>query len=259
MADEIVAALEVAKDEPVVEATKQEEKPAETPRVYTQEELDRIVAKSKKNARYQTRKEIEAYYKGREESQPKIEPKKEEVPARDSFNSYEEYLEAKADYIGRKAAREERDRLEKENKEKQASEELTKKSEAFRERAKEKYPDLDERLEDIADIQMSQSVLQAIAESDFGPDILSNLADNPKECERIAALSPSAAIREIDKLEARFETAKPEPKKTVSKAPAPINPGGGTGSPTDDNPSDSDSIEEWMRKERARGRKKTST
>jgi hypothetical protein len=228
------------------------------PRTYTQEDLDRITAKvkrtAKKNATEHTRKEVEAYYKGLGSSSKPEAKEEDKPPERTQFDSYEEFLDAKADYRGRKAGEKESIRLDHKNQENKIVEEHQKIFSNFQTNLREKYPDIDDRIETISDITMPEIVLQAIAESDVGPDILSHFSDNPKECERIAAFSPSKAVREIGKLEARFEV-KTEPKKTPSKAPIPINPGGG-GSPSNDTPSDSDDINEWMRKENARDRKK---
>ena len=228
--------------------------PVKETKTYTQEDLDRIAAKIKKNARYQARKEVEAFYKGRD-SRPEVKEVKQEdkPPERAQFENYEDFLEAKADYVGRKAVREERAKSEQEHLTNKSVEAKQTVFNNFQNKVKEKYPDMEERIEAISEISMSDSVLQAIAESDVGPDILNHFANNPKDCERIAALSPSSAIRELGKLEARLES-KPEPKKTPSKAPTPINPGGG-GSPSDDTPKDTDSIEDWIRKERSRERK----
>ena len=226
------------------------------PKTYTQEDLDRIVNKVKKNARYQTKKEVEAFYQGRD-SRPEPKPQtptEDRPPERSDFASYEEFLEAKAVHSGGKAAAERIAKERSEAKTREAAEASSKTLNAFQSKVQEKYPDIEDRLEAISDIEMPAGALQAIAESDLGPDILSHLADNPKECQRIAALSPLAAIREIGKLESKLE-AKPEPKKTTSKAPTPINPGGG-GSPVDDTPQDTDTMDEWIRKERARERKR---
>lgn len=257
--EEVVATPEVT---PIVPAVPPEVPPVaadvkvET-KTYTQEDLDRIVNKVKKNARYQTKKEIEAYYQGRDSRpEPKEAPassREVKPPERANFDSYEEFLEAKAAFSGSHAAEERIKAREQESADKRTTETRNKTLTEFQKKVSEKYPDIEERLENIADIVIHAGALEAIADSDVGPDILNHLADNPKECERIASLSPIAAIREIGRIEAKLE-AKPEPKKTASKAPAPITPGGG-GSPSDDTPKDTDTIDEWMRKERARERK----
>lgn len=250
------------------------EKPAEEPkaRVYTQEEMDRITAKVKKNAAYRARKEAEAYYKGLNQGaslgKPAEAPKpqEEKEPVRGDFDSYEEFLAAKAAHVGTKAAREDRAKSEAESKARAAAEASAKAFETFQAKTREKFPDLEDRLESIGHIVMPEGMGPAITRSPLGPDILDHFARNPKDCERIAALESSDAIREIGKLEARLEGAKPADKtatdskppiKPASKAPDPIKPGGGAAA-VDDTPKDSDPIDDWMRKERARERKKHS-
>ena len=69
---------------------------------YTQADLDRIVAKVKKNERYRTKKEVEAFYQGRESvapakpAEPAAPAAEDKPPVRDQFGSYEEFLDAKA-------------------------------------------------------------------------------------------------------------------------------------------------------------------
>lgn len=273
MAEEVTEAPAPTEAEPVKAAAPdtppeapEVEKPA--PKTYSQEEFDRIVAKVRKNERYRTKREIEAYYQGRDSaSKSPIAPAKpaeeEKAPSREQFDSYEAFIDAKAEYVGRKAAREERAKAEKEATERTEAQKAERTAQAFHEKVREKFPDLEERAEDVAHIQMPPGMGQAIAESDLGPEILNHLVSDPKELERISALSPSAAIREIGKLEARLEAKDPKPApekppvvKKVSAAPEPIKPGGGPASPGDDKPSDKDSIDDWMRKENARMRKR---
>ena len=207
-------------------------------RTYTQTELDKILNKVKKNERYRTRKEVEAFYQGRESAVPKpaAEPAKpveaDKPPTREQFESYEAFLDAKAEFTGKKAAHEYRQKAEAEQKQKAAQEAQTERLKSFQTKVNEKYPDLAERAESISHIKMPEGMGEAISESDFGPDILNHFVENSKDFERIAALSPSAAIREIGRLEARLEgAAKPESIPEVKKpsaAPAPLKPVGGT-------------------------------
>ena len=245
---------------------KEGEAPAE--RNYSQAELDRIISKVKKNTRYSTRREIEAYYQGRGEAvprgavsvptrEPQQQPAEDKPPTREQYDSYETYIEEKAGYQGRKAAREYREQAEQESRQRRAQEEDARVFQGFNAKVRERFPDLEERAAEVAHIQMPPGMGRAIAESDIGPEILNHLIDTPKELERIAALPPSTAIREIGKLEARLEAKPQEPEKkvVVSKAPAPIAPGAKPAAPQDDQPSDGDTIEQWMQKERQRMRK----
>lgn len=271
MAEEQVVAAEAPKAAPVAEtnaapaaaAPAPAAKPTESEvkagegsvdpnRVYTQAELDKILNKVKKNERYRTRKEVEAFYQGRESAAPKPAAEKpapaaveDKPPQRDQYESYEAFLDAKAEYTGRRAAHEYRTKMEAEQKARAAQEAQAERVKTFQAKVNEKYPDLAERAESIAHVEMPSGMGDAIAESEFGPDILNHFADNPKDFERIAALSSSAAIREIGRLEARLEgAAKPAPVAEVKKssaAPAPLKPVGGTavlgdGEPSHDNP-----------------------
>ncbi len=242
-----------------------EQKP-EPAKVFTQEEVDRITAKVKKNAAYRARKEAEAYWKGLQQgatvanpaaAQPAAKPAEPRAPERGDFDSYEAFLEAKAAHVARKAATEDRTRYDEEVKARAAAEVKAKALATFQAKTREKFPDIEDRMEAIGHIVMPEGMGEAIAESDLGPEILDFFASNPKDCERIAALSPSAALREIGKLEAKLEAPAPKPSpKPASKAPEPIKPGGVASAPPDDVPTDKDSIDEWMRKENARMRKR---
>lgn len=235
MAEEVVAAEAVKPVEAELVVQAAPETPARDPnKVYTQSEIDQITAKVRKNERYRTKKEIEAYYQGRESATaPKVEPEakpKDEAPTREQFGSYEEFLEAKTEYTSRRAAREERATAAKEDAEKAETEAKTKRTQEFQSKVREKYPDMDSRLEDVGDKPMFKEVQEAIAESEFGPDILNELVSNPQEFDRLAKMSPASAVREVGKIEARLELkatpANPEPKevKQPSNAPAPIKP-----------------------------------
>jgi len=277
MAEEVAVSTETAKEPPVVDPagapeTTTAEKPAEEPRTYTQEEMDRITAKVKKNASYRARKEAEAYYKGLQQGTEIAKPEPAPVPAteakppeRASFDTYEAFLDAKADWTGRRAAREERVKGEHEEKTRLASEAKAKLYQDFQSKVRTEFPDIEERLAEIGHVNMPAGMGDAIAESALGPKILSFLADHPKDCERIAALSSSAAIREIGKLEARLELAATppkeapqgepeakaepgeEPKAKPSNAPEPITPVGGKATDTNAEPSpDKDGGKAWI-------------
>lgn len=232
-------------------------------RVYTQGEMDAIAAKIKKNERYRTRKEIEAYYQGRESvAAPKHEeqapaPRVDQTPTRDQFDSYEAFLEAKAEHIGRRAAREERESFDKSQKDKAAADARAERITKIQQSTVEKYPDLAERAAAVSHITFSDDLKDAIAESEFGADLVNHLVSNPKDFERIAALSPSQAAREIGRLEARFEAAKPadgtteaptaDPvKRKISSVPAPLNPVAAAAVTADREPSH-DKPDEWRR------------
>jgi hypothetical protein len=79
--------------------------------------------------------------------------------------------------------------------------------------------------------KLSVAVDRALIESEMGPEVLHELAKNPKELKRINSLGVTAAAREIGKIEARLsKTSEPKVEiKKVTNAPRPVEPVGGAG------------------------------
>ena len=264
--------------EPVAAASADAEPVRDPNRVYTQDEMDKIAAKIKKNERYRTKKEIEAYYQGRESigqtAQPVVAAKAEETaaeakpPTRDQFGTYEEFLEAKAIFAGERAS--ERAYQKREADAKAAAEAKTaeERGNSFKTKLLEKYPDIGERAADIAHVVIPAHLVEALQDSAVGPEMFDHFVGNPKELERIMALSTSAANREIGKLEARLEGAATQSTQPVtaasapqtSRAPTPIRPVGGTAVNADSEPSH-DQPDKWRawRDRQVQKRKATGT
>ena len=150
-------------------------------------------------------------------------------PDPSQFNDAIEYAEALAEWTADKKLRE-RDQAEMARK---AAEEQARKQAEFQKRvesAKAELPDYEETIASAGDIPVSAPVGEAIVESDYGPQILYYLADNPDYARGLANKSLTAQLREIGKLEARFKKAEPkqesrkEPVAKKSNAPAPISP-----------------------------------
>jgi hypothetical protein len=158
---------------------------------------------------------------------PAAQPEDElgEEPKPEMFNDMFEYARALAEYTADKKL------MERDNEEKarQAKAEQEAKFQAWADRvnaAKNELPDFDDMVQS-SDVRVSDPVRDAIIESENGPKILYWLAENTDFAKKLADMSVVSAVREIGKIEARFEKAKdPEPKPVVgkSKAPAPINP-----------------------------------
>jgi len=112
---------------------------------------------------------------------------------------------------------------------------------------KSETPDYNDVLQAAEDIQVSPAMNEAIITSDHGPAIAYHLAQHPEEAQRIAALSPVAAAREIGKIEAALaaETATPAPKARVSKAPAPAKTVKAAAESSEPDPSDFNAWERW--------------
>ena len=157
----------------------------------------------------------------------------DQEPQPSQFSDAFEYAKALAEFSTERALAE-RDRQVEQAREQEAQQKIIQSWAQKVQEAKAELPDFDD-LVASSDVVVNNAVRDAILESDVGPKILYHLAENNDLAKKIASLSPNAALREIGKLEAKFE-AKPENKQTApvvrSKAPAPIQPiRGGQGQP----------------------------
>ena len=235
-------------------------------KTYTQADLDRITAKVKKNASYRARKEAEAYYKGlqqgvgfgkpAEQPQSAAEPKE---PQRDQFDSYEAYLEARADYRAERKVEEAMARRREADAKSGAAAAQTEAQRRFMQEVEalaKEIPDIRDVLE-ASDSPLTDPMRDAIQASDAPARIAHFLATNPEEAERIAALPNAKQSLEIGKLDARFATkANSAQPRTVaeaaatarapSKAPAPITPIGGKVTAGDEMPDPRTQPEKWL-------------
>jgi hypothetical protein len=161
--------------------------------------------------------------------QPKAEAVNEE-PKPEQFNDAFEYARALAEYSAEQALLN-RDRAELEKKYQEEHNKLIETWNDRLEATKKELPDYQDMIES-SDVMVSDQVRDALLESDAGPRILYHLAENPDYAEKLSKMTVISALREIGKLEARFE--KTETKPVVrSKAPAPINPLRATGGSMD--------------------------
>ena len=190
-----------------------------------------------------------AYYKGLAEGRGSNQtptPQKPEVDAPPDINNFENY----DDFVIAKAKFEFRQE-QKQQSEKNATETVDRQYFERFNKAVEKIPDLPEVI-GSARIPFHPATLQAIKESELGPQIAYHLAKNPNEAIRISQLSPYAAVREIGKLEVKLTpppASSSEPQR-ISQAPEPVKPVPQTGSLiTSDY--DKMSMEEFMSKRNA--------
>ena len=168
-----------------------------------------------------------------QQRQPQQQSYIDQEPQPSQFADAFEYAKALAEFSTEKALAE-RDRQVEQAREQEAQQKIIQSWAQKVQDAKAELPDFDD-LVASSDVVVNNAVRDAILESDVGPRILYHLAENNDLAKRIASLSPNAALREIGRLEAKFEV-KPETKQTApvvrSKAPAPIQPiRGGQGQP----------------------------
>lgn len=165
-------------------------------------------------------------------------------PQRDQFETYEEYLDARAAYKAEKALETRMQALERQRAEQAERSRAVEMQRAWSTRlaqAAEKIPDFFDVVGGATSVEMTPAMNQAIVESDAGPQVAYFLAQNPAEAARIAALSPARQAAEIGKLEDKVS----KPAK-ASSAPEPIKPVGGR-SGVADLLSDKLPIDQWAK------------
>jgi hypothetical protein len=187
-----------------------------------QREEARKEAQTERQARVELEQRLAALEQQRQPQQAvNVDPE----PQPSQFNDAFEYAKALAEYSTEKALAE-RDRQMAQQREQEAQQKIIQSWAQKVQEAKAELPDFDD-LVASSDVVVNNAVRDAILESDVGPKILYHLAENNDLAKKIASLSPNAALREIGKLEAKFEV-NPETKQTTpvvrSKAPAPIQP-----------------------------------
>ena len=209
MSDEVLAEApapeQVATAAPEPEIAAPVEAQPESPKSFSQEELDAAIGK--RLAREQRKWEREA----RQAEAPKPVPVEHVTP--EQFTTTEEYVEAlttsKAQQI-----------VQQQQYAKQQQELLGSYHEK-EEDARGKYEDF-EQVAYNPKLPITDVMAQTIQAAENGPDIAYYLGTNPKEADRIARLTPILQAKEIGKLEAKV-ASEPVTKRT-SSAPAPISP-----------------------------------
>ena len=195
-----------------------------------QREEARKEAQNERQARVELEQRLAALEQQR---QPQQQSYVDSEPQPSQFNDAFEYAKALAEFSTEKALAE-RDRQVAQQREQEAQQKIIQSWAQKVQEAKAELPDFDD-LVASSDVVVNNAVRDAILESDVGPKILYHLAENNDLAKKIASLSPNAALREIGRLEAKFDV-KVDTKQTApvvrSKAPAPIQPiRGGQGQP----------------------------
>lgn len=235
------------------------EKPAEAPkpeRTFSQSELDAAIEKRLSKER-RKRTEIETRLKVTEElalrkpAEPeKPKPQESAEPKRDQFDSYEEFVEARAEWRADKAVDKRFKEREQKETETRTRTEHQKASEAFKSKVSEQAKGIED-FQDVIDEAtaeenhpFSRIGAEVIASADNPAKVLYHLAKNREEAERIASLNMVSQAREIWKLEAKL--ASEPPQKKPSSAPAPIAPVGGKATAADAMPDAGKNPKEWI-------------
>jgi hypothetical protein len=157
-------------------------------------------------------------------------PKNEtsEKPRPDDFETQEDYIEALTDWkTDRKFQEFEKGQEKKsaQQRENEFANSWQKKVQDFEDEA----PDFQDVLEDVSHLTFSRMKLESIMESDVGPKLMYEIAQNEELAQKISEMSDTRAIREIGKIEARLLPSSETKTKKQTRAPKPITPIGGGG------------------------------
>ena len=218
--------VEAEGSEPVAEEAQAQEEPKKAnpklERRFSDLTKQREEARKEAQREREQRMELERKIAELQQQAPKA-PVADVEPQPSQFQDAFEYAKALAEYTADKRIEE----MRKQEAEAKIAQERQKVIDSWAQRvqaAKAEMPDFDEMVAS-SEVVVSDAVRDSILESDVGPQILYHLAENEELARKISGMSDRAAVKELGKLEARFEK-KPEEVKPVvkSKAPPPATP-----------------------------------
>jgi hypothetical protein len=241
---------QVTEQATAAESQVNEEGQAKEERFFSQDEVDAFLKKRlAKESRRTERKIAEEVAKAKQSQQPS-------QPSRGEFATDEEHQRASFDHAVTEKAKE---LARKEIAELKEREQFEKSSSTFWEKADdlaERFPDFDSVVTDPG-LPLNGPILEFVMDSDIGPELAYHLGKHKGEAMKLARMSPVKAVMRL--LEIQNEI-KSKPKARISSAPEPMQPVGNRGRATASAlPSDSDDMETWAAKERARTAKLRSS
>lgn len=194
-----------------------EEKPQEKPKRSARERINELTKRA-----HEAEREAQRW---REAAERKTADPSEK-PNPDKFGSYDEYVEALADWKADQRVAESFKRRDAERSQAADARAAEAKAQAWAERQsefREATPDYDAVVGKSA-VQIAPHVVDTLLDSESGPELAYHLAKHPETVKRINSLSPLAAAREIGRIEATLSNPAAPQIKPASKAPAPITP-----------------------------------
>ena len=194
-----------------------EEKPQEKPKRSARERINELTRRA-----HEAEREAQHWREVAERKPAESSDK----PSPDKFGSYDEYVEALADWKADQRVAESFKRRDAERSQAAEARAAEAKAQAWAERQiafREATPDYD-AVVGKSSVQVAPHVVDTLLDSDSGPELAYHLAKHPETVKRINSLSPLAAAREIGRIEASLSTPAAPRDKPASKAPAPITP-----------------------------------
>lgn len=208
------------------EPPKEEPKAPPPEKTFTQKELDRIIARERREYerhRKEAEERVRKEYAERFPEKPTAAKPSDQEPDPEDFKSPKEYVAAMVEWKLEQRAKEEQ-RKASEQQKRQSSESAA----AYLEKrfaAAEEFPDLQERLSSD-EVALSDPMLSFVLDTEHGFAVGDYLANNAAESRKIANLAPAKQILALAEIAGKLKAA-PKP----SAAPPPIVPNSGTGVP----------------------------
>lgn len=203
------------------------------------EALGRLDALERENAELRER--------GRQGSQPSATTDQE--PRQEQFNKYEDYIAARAEWRADQRLKEVEERLTKRFQSSTAEQNQQERYRSFEAKLATQgkgIEDFDEVMDAIKDPSLPVSPAMAeymVDDSDNTALLAKWLTENPDEAERISRLRPTAAVKELAKVDSQLGS-KPAPRTT--RAPAPVSTVGGSSAAQFD-PRKTGDVDNWMK------------
>lgn len=197
-----------------------------------QPRIDELTRKVRENEREA------AFWRARAEAAEKPPEKPAEKPTPDKFDDYGQYVEALTEFKADEKVKATLDARDKQTAEKRETETRQSTWQTRKAEAAKVIPDIDAVLSSST-VPVADHVQVELLDSEFGPQIAYHLDKHPELAEKLNAMSPTQAAREIGRLEATMvkpapvaaaeEGTDPEPAAPVievktTKAPPPVKP-----------------------------------
>lgn len=171
----------------------------------------------------------------------------DQEPRQDQFQRYEDYVTARAEWRAEQRVKaltaEIQQNLRAQAAERSQAERIRSFEQRFFEQGKGEEPA--EVLDELKALPvLAESIAEYLTSESDNPYLLGKwLTENPDEAERLSRLRPTAAVKELAKVDAQLG-AKPQPRTT--RAPAPVSTVGGSAAPSGGMPKPTD-IDAWMK------------
>jgi hypothetical protein len=194
-----------------------EEKPQEKPKRSARERINELTKRA-----HEAEREAQHWREAAERKPAESAGK----PSPDKFGSYDEYVEALAEWKTDQRVSESFKRRDAERSQAAQDRAADAREQAWQARQiefRKSNPDYDSAFSSLAG-KLPNHVVETIGDSDFGPHVVYHLAKHPETVKRINALPPLAAARELGRIEATLSNPAAPQFKPASKAPAPITP-----------------------------------